>query len=109
VVPDPSVQPPEGLRRLISKALFVVDWDIEPGTRGAYDKRADAVLAALFDADALITPPGQRATTDPIEPCTYLSTACDHGLHDRCRISCKFCGSYCVCRDCDHDPEPDQP
>jgi hypothetical protein len=71
VVPDPSVQPPEGLRRLISKALFVVDWDIEPGT--------------------------------------YLSTACDHGLHDRCRISCKFCGSYCVCRDCDHDPEPDQP
>jgi hypothetical protein len=70
----------------------------------------EAVLAALFDADALITPPGQRATTNPIEPCiAYLSTACHHGLHDRCRISCKFCGNYCVCRDCDHDPEPDQP
>lgn len=27
----------------------------------------------------------------------YLSTACFHGLHDRCRKSCKFCGTNCKC------------
>lgn len=27
----------------------------------------------------------------------YLSTACHHGLHDRCRQSCKFCGTKCQC------------
>lgn len=29
----------------------------------------------------------------------YVSTACLHGLHDRCRLQCKFCPSTCHC-DC---------
>ena len=40
----------------------------------------------------------------------YLSTACLHGLHDRCRKVCKFCGQPCVCDECRHttaDEEPD--
>lgn len=27
----------------------------------------------------------------------YLSTACLHGLHDRCRKQCKFCTAECIC------------
>jgi hypothetical protein len=27
----------------------------------------------------------------------YLSTACSHGLHDRCRRTCKFCRAPCRC------------
>lgn len=29
----------------------------------------------------------------------YLSTACLHYLHDRCRRTCKWCQSFCTC-DC---------
>lgn len=27
----------------------------------------------------------------------YLSTACEHELHDRCRLTCKFCSTACYC------------
>lgn len=27
----------------------------------------------------------------------YTSTACQHGLHERCRKACKFCGVGCAC------------
>lgn len=27
----------------------------------------------------------------------YLSTACYHGLHERCRKECKFCATKCRC------------
>ena len=27
----------------------------------------------------------------------YTSTACHHGMHDRCRKECKFCGVKCRC------------
>jgi hypothetical protein len=32
----------------------------------------------------------------------YLSTACQHGLHDQCRKACKFCGALCACEGCKH-------
>ena len=28
----------------------------------------------------------------------YLSTACLHGFHDRCRMKCKFCQADCFCQ-----------
>lgn len=28
----------------------------------------------------------------------YISTACRHNLHDRCRKRCKFCGEPCLCK-----------
>lgn len=28
----------------------------------------------------------------------YVSTACHHALHDRCRLVCKFCDVPCGCR-----------
>jgi len=31
------------------------------------------------------------------EHLTYLSTACVHKLHARCRQACKFCGKPCAC------------
>jgi hypothetical protein len=27
----------------------------------------------------------------------YLSTACYHGFHERCRLMCKFCNTLCHC------------
>lgn len=27
----------------------------------------------------------------------YFSTACQHGFHAECRLSCKFCGTLCRC------------
>jgi len=43
----------------------------------------------------------------------YVSTACLHGLHDRCGVQqlgrgdlsaphCKYCDAVCACTDCDH-------
>lgn len=32
----------------------------------------------------------------------YVSTACAHGEHARCRKVCKFCPSACSCSQCDH-------
>lgn len=39
-------------------------------------------------------------TTDRV----YVSTACQHGKHEQCRLRCKFCGADCGCMDltCDH-------
>lgn len=39
------------------------------------------------------------AATPPAH--VYTSTACQHGLHDRCRQNCKFCGTPCLCA-CGH-------
>lgn len=30
-------------------------------------------------------------------PHFYLSTACKHTLHDRCRKTCKYCEAPCDC------------
>jgi len=27
----------------------------------------------------------------------YTSTACQHGLHDKCRLVCKYCDEPCRC------------
>lgn len=37
----------------------------------------------------------------------YLSTACQHGKHSECRLSCKFCDAKCSC-DCGHVAVPEQ-
>src|SRR5687767_10005861 len=39
----------------------------------------------------------------------YLSTACFHGLHDRCRRECKFCAQPCRCECHSHDQQDEQP
>lgn len=36
-------------------------------------------------------------SADEDEPHIYLSTACFHDLHDRCRLVCKFCDQPCLC------------
>lgn len=37
----------------------------------------------------------------------YVSTACLHGLHSRCRDTCKFCGEPCRCTslECHHESD----
>jgi hypothetical protein len=30
----------------------------------------------------------------------YVSTACQHGQHERCRKTCKFCQTPCCCTEC---------
>ena len=32
----------------------------------------------------------------------YVSTACQHGIHERCRLVCKFCDQSCRCN-CGHE------
>lgn len=46
-------------------------------------------LRAVMDATAAPGP------VDDLH--SYVSTACHHGLHERCRTSCKFCGQLCSC------------
>ena len=36
----------------------------------------------------------------------YVSTACLHGLHQRCIETCKFCGEPCLC-ECEHPGDTD--
>ena len=52
----------------------------------------------------------RAAALDSSEPTeeghAYLSTACRHGLHDRCRKTCKFCGTACLCS-CHTEPSVD--
>lgn len=35
----------------------------------------------------------------------YLSTACFHGRHHKCRKTCKYCGATCICETCNHPTE----
>lgn len=37
------------------------------------------------------------ASSSPAEGHVYTSTACQHGLHDRCRRECKYCQAACNC------------
>lgn len=39
---------------------------------------------------------------------SYLSTACGHKIHRRCRLTCKFCGAPCECRCHSDGLEPDR-
>lgn len=34
----------------------------------------------------------------PTHPHVYVSTACQHDLHNRCRLICKFCATPCLCK-----------
>jgi hypothetical protein len=55
-------------------------------------ERIDAALAeARRDTMSELLPVERRG----LHP--YTSTACMHGLHARCRLSCKFCGAPCMC------------
>lgn len=38
----------------------------------------------------------------------YVSTACQHDLHDRCRKTCKFCAEPCLCP-CHENEQPPRP
>ena len=29
---------------------------------------------------------------------TYISTACQHARHKRCKVKCKFCTATCLCK-----------
>jgi hypothetical protein len=46
-------------------------------------------------------PPGSQTEVRGKHP--YTSTACQHAVHDRCRLSCKFCFSPCMC-ECHRQP-----
>jgi hypothetical protein len=59
------------------------------------------VWEMLEQARALLPPEGRPVHGDEH---IYLSTACHHGLHDRCRKECKFCAVRCLCS-C-HKPQP---
>jgi hypothetical protein len=45
--------------------------------------------------------------TPPATVHDYLSTACFHGLHDRCRLTCKFCAVPCRCPCHGSEPKPE--
>jgi hypothetical protein len=47
----------------------------------------------------LVSPVAPKEPTTDIPNHRYISTACQHGLHEQCRLTCKFCQSPCQC-DC---------
>jgi hypothetical protein len=42
---------------------------------------------------------------EPLPEHRYVSTACQHGRHDQCRRTCKFCDAACGCGGCEHQGE----
>ena len=61
----------------------------------------DQIYAAV---EAILAMPTQSHEG---ETHSYTSTACFHGLHDRCRRTCKFCGVGCNCS-CGHPDRADE-
>lgn len=57
-------------------------------TWAEFDERCETFLRRL--------PPAGHVALDG-DPHLYLSTACWHGLHGRCRRQCKFCDIGCLC------------
>jgi hypothetical protein len=55
-------------------------------------RRLEDALAPLLEDSK-----GPVATQAGANPHDYLSTACFHGLHERCQRHCKFCGVDCRC------------
>lgn len=39
----------------------------------------------------------------------YVSTACAHGQHRKCRALCKYCDTPCACTECTHEDLEDRP
>jgi hypothetical protein len=52
---------------------------------------------------------GGDCDANPGEPHVYVSTACHHGKHGKCRNTCKYCDEPCACRECDHASARDLP
>ena len=76
--------------------------------RDTYDKGSVPwdILDDFLDDYRLMADTGQSCPLElPIDPGPrhfYLSTACQHehenpDLHDRCRLTCKFCHTPCSC------------
>jgi hypothetical protein len=63
--------------------IWVRDW-VREYVQQEFDKRLGSTV-----------PPDSDSALRGKHP--YTSTACQHALHDRCRLSCKFCASPCMC------------
>lgn len=96
----------EGIRRRLADRLRVQPLlDAMRALREA--ESASPYLGAPSELVAFI------AAADAFEAGTpaghdYVSTACQHDLHARCRRVCKFCDVACRC-DCGHPDTADQP
>jgi hypothetical protein len=69
------------------------------------------LLVGLGNSD---TPDGRARMTyrrliDENDQHGYMSTYCQHGQHDDCRLTCKCCGAPCVCDRCLHTPTYSEP
>ncbi len=57
--------------------------------------------AMLTEAEVATWQEWERRLDDPeklpAESHDYVSTACLHRLHDKCRLTCKYCKSACLC------------
>lgn len=96
--PDPMPEFPAAWIDIVARALHaVICTKVDCLDLPSFHAPAHALLAALLAADALVTPPGMRAVAGDVEPLAYVSTACQHGFHERCRLQCKFCPSACGC------------
>jgi hypothetical protein len=76
---------------LAEPKFFDSEEDARAYLRGMAQRLNDYVPPKKIEREMYPTPP-QKHPSGP-----YTSTACTHGLHDRCRKSCKFCASPCMC------------
>lgn len=56
-------------------------------------------LPAFSRAGIAVLEPQASGRSEPVH--AYTSTACQHGLHDQCRLKCKYCEARCNCS-CGH-------
>lgn len=69
-----------------------------------YGEHRAVVRHSYRDGAFALVQAALAATLPKPEVHAYISTACQHGEHERCRRTCKFCPAECRC-DCGHQSE----
>lgn len=67
-----------------------------PTIEEATKKLAELRTAHENPSEAIVTDTPMEKLSNDIKH-KYISTACQHDLHTRCRRVCKFCEARCLC------------
>jgi hypothetical protein len=98
---DGEPSPPE----ISDEFVAAVEDEIGMGS-GAWDMiHPDAICRAVIK----VFQDRRSGAAQEVSPHQYISTACLHGQHEKCRRFCKYCKVPCACKGCAHVEEVSPP